>query len=308
MVGRGGVSRWCLRHLGSAVSEVYWVRGHLSTAVALELLDGREVVVKIRPENPRLDACHEVHRVVWSAGFPCPEPLTSPIPLGDQVASAEVFMPGGRAGRHDDPWLAAATASELRRLILLAPRNAEVGSVAPPPAWAGWSDPHADPWPVPDEGQPLNDDPATEGLRPLVRALNEVLCSTRLPSVVGHCDWYQGNLRWEAGTLFAADDWDSIAVLPEAAFAGCSAVSYLPAPDGEDPDRPGAGIEETESFLELYATARGRSFSEEEIRVAWAAGLWQRVYDAAKYLVAGRPEKAADQLRDAGERRRRAGF
>lgn len=104
-----------------------------------------------------------------------------------------------------------------------------------------------------------------------------------------------------------AHDWDSIAVLPEAAFAGCSAASYLPSPPGTDPSRPGAGIDEIAGFLDHYAQARGRPFSSEETEIAWAAGLWQRVFDAAKALAAGRPEAAADQLRDAEQCRRLAG-
>ena len=137
--------------------------------------------------------------------------------------------------------------------------------------------------------------------------LNERLQATLLPLVVGHSDWYQGNLRWEGGKLFAADDWDSIAALPQAAFVGCSAVSYLPSPPMHCSNRPGADVDDTAAFLEEYTSARGTAFSQEEEEVAWAAGLWQRVFDGAKALAAGRPQDAADQVRDAPERLRLAG-
>ena len=302
------VATWCSCNLGSTPAKVHWTRGHLSTVIALQLADGRDVVVKARPDSPRLGMCHVVHGILWHRGFPCPEPLTLLSPLGDEMANAEAYMPGGRPGRHEDPWLAAETAKELCRLIAMCPPVDQLPTLAPPPPWTGWIDPRADPWPPPDEGPSLSHHPATQHLVPLARSLNEMLRASNLPLVVGHSDWYQGNLRWEDGKLFAADDWDSIAALPEAAFAGCSAVLHLPAPAGRDPGYPSAGVDETARFLHLYGEARGRHLSPEELRVAWGAGLWLRVFDAAKFLAAGSPDKAAYQIRDVVELRRLAGI
>lgn len=294
-------------HLRAGPTQLLWTGGHLSWVGALELVDGQRVVVKIRDPSRRLGACHRVHSVAWSAGFPCAEPITPPLPLEGKAASAEVYTPGGRPGRWDDPWLSEQTAQALRRLIYLAAGAVDLDSLEPPPPWTGWLDPSANPWPPPDKGPPLNDHPTTEPVRELAIALNARLRATSLPLVVGHSDWYQGNLRWDdGGQLFAADDWDSIAALPEAAFAGCAAVSFLPSPPDEDESRPGARVEQIAAFLDDYERARGRPFTTEETEIAWAAGLWQRVFDAAKALATGRPVAAADQVRDAKECRRRA--
>jgi hypothetical protein len=225
------------------------------------------------------------------------------------VVSAEAHLPGGEPGRGDDPELARRTAVELARLIALCPAPSDVPPLEPPRPWAGWADGRADPWPPPDEGPPLNDHPATEEFRALARGLNERLNAASLSDVVGHVDWYQGNLRWhEDGNLLAADDWDSISALPEAAIVGCAAASFRPGVRGVDPPNwPGSEIEDTERFLDHYCDARGCEFSRDEREVAWAAGLWQRVFDAAKFVAADQPGFAADQVRDANERCRRAG-
>lgn len=261
------------------------------------------MVVKVRPLDPALEGCHAVHRRLWQQGFPCPEPLTPPLPFADHlVASAEVHLPGGAPGRGNDPTLVERSARELRRMLDLAPEVTDVPSLEPPRPWAGWSNPRADPWPPPDEGQPLNDHPATERYRALAHALNERLRATTLPPVVGHVDWYQGNLRWrEDGTLLSADDWDSISALPEVALVGCAAVSVRPGIPGVDPDNwPGTEVADTEEFLAHCGVAL-------DDELAWAAGLWQRVFDAAKFSVAGRPQAAEAQVRDAAERAARAG-
>lgn len=300
--------RWCEIHLGARPQSTLWESGHLSWVGALALADGREVVVKVRRWSDRLVGCHQVHSHLWASGFPCPEPLTGPTRWGDDAVSAEAHAPGGTAGDPADPRLGDRTAQELRRLIEMASPLNPPPQLDPPPPWTGWNDPRADPWPPPDEGDPLNADPRTVWLRPLATALTARLRATTLPPVAGHADWYQANLRWADGRLVAAHDWDSVASLPEAAFVGCAAVSFLPSKPTEPDDRPGAEVRDSQMFIDAYSAARGRSFDVEEQEVAWAAGLWQRVFDAAKSLVAGRPESAHAQIRDADERGRLAGL
>lgn len=302
------LAAWCEVNLGGRIREVLWEAGHLSTITAVRLHDDREVVLKSRDWVQSLPGCHAVHSHLWHRGFPCPEPLTGPLSVGSLAISAEAHLPGGEPGRGDDPGLAQRTAQALQRLVAMAPAPPSVPALEPPRPWAGWSDQRALPWPPPDEGIPLNGLPATAPLLPLASALNERLLSATLPTVVGHVDWYQGNLRWSNGELLAADDWDSIVALPEAALAGCAAASFRPDIPGVDPDGwPGAEIADTEEFLDHYQQAAGWTFSDDEIEVAWAAGLWQRVFDAAKALADGRPSAAAAQLRDADQRRARAG-
>src|SRR5690242_15189795 len=79
---REGLAQWCVRWLGSAVSDTVFEAGSLSAVVGVRLTDGREVVVKARRSVPRLQAAYAVHRHVWQSGYPAPEPLVPPTPFG----------------------------------------------------------------------------------------------------------------------------------------------------------------------------------------------------------------------------------
>lgn len=51
------LARWCDDALGTAPRRVLFRRRHLSQVVALELADGRRVVVKARPFQERVAGC-----------------------------------------------------------------------------------------------------------------------------------------------------------------------------------------------------------------------------------------------------------
>lgn len=88
-------SPWCETNLGAAAERPIFESGHLSAVLGLELRDGREVVLKVRRPEQRLVACNQVHQHLYSAGFPCAEPLAGPAPLGRWTATAEAFVAGG---------------------------------------------------------------------------------------------------------------------------------------------------------------------------------------------------------------------
>jgi hypothetical protein len=90
------VAAWCRLWLGGAgPTDVLFHQGHLCHVMGLRLANGVTVVLKLRPPRARLAACVLVQRLVWAAGFPCPEPLAGPAPLGTLSATAEELMAGG---------------------------------------------------------------------------------------------------------------------------------------------------------------------------------------------------------------------
>ena len=102
----------------------------------LRLADGREVVIKVRPRMARLAGCAAVHRALWTAGFPCPEPLTGLQSLDGHAATAGPLVQDAGEPPPDNE-LAALSAAALARLVELALDPEPVPSLAPSPFWAG---------------------------------------------------------------------------------------------------------------------------------------------------------------------------
>lgn len=296
------LAAWCTDHLGSAPAAELFRSGHLSAVIGLRLADDREVVVKVRPASPRTVACAEVQRHMFESGYPCPEPLGGPAPLGNGVATAEVYVPGGDVlpgAEHAVQLSAEAFAG----LIGLAPRPADVPSLDPPPSWAAWNHGEAGVWPRPEGAEAdLNEVAGPEWIDRAGRRARDRLRAGASEAVIGHCDWLADNLRWKGDELLVVHDWDSAAADSEPALAGFAAALYSAAGPGEL-----ATVEETGRFLDAYCDARGRAFSADELQRSWAAGVWTRAYDAKDQHVAGHPVASLSQA-EARERLRRAGI
>ena len=280
MAAHDDLEGWCELHLGSRPPRELFRDGYLSTVVGLELEDARQVVVKIRPPAPRLEGCFEVQRALHRKGYPCPEPLVGPAPFGAACATAECFVGGGASPplRGRDP---APFAAWLATLVALAPPVDEVGSLLPSPPWTRWRHDEGAIWPMPDDIQAdLNTIAGPAWLDTVGRtARTRLAAGVGAPEVVGHGDWYTGNLRWADDELHVAHDWDSVLVDREAAIVGFAGAVYPAVRAGSE-----ATVEESQAFLAAYELARGREFSADERAVSWAAGLWLRAFDAKKQL------------------------
>jgi hypothetical protein len=299
------VRAWCEKQLGSAPAEILFTTGNLAEVRGMRLKDGRGVVLKIRPAEPRLEGCAAVHRHLWAAGFPCPQPLTGPLAWirPGQAASAEALVEGGApypSGDGDDSTRARAFGGLLARFIALAPSPDRVPGLAPPPAWIHWDHPAAEVWPAPDDRDvDLNRIPETAWLDELGSAVRARLAAaTRGADVIGHCDWESHNLEFREGEPWAVHDWDSVAAAPETVIVGVAAAMW---PAGAD--SLGATLAQSEAFLEAYQRARGRAFPPEQIAQTWAAGAWIRAFNAKKFLLDGLDSLSRAEAR---ERARRA--
>lgn len=285
---------WCERWLGAKPTHMLFEIAHLSVVAGLRLTDGREVVVKARPPADRIRGCVHVQRHLWAAGFPCPEPLAGPAPMGALTATAEAFVPGGMSLEPgpDSPRLFAEALADL---IRLAPPVASVPTLAPPPAWVWWDHDQPGTWPFPDDRDTdLNAHPEPAWLDDVGRRVRRRLEQCQAPPVIGHADWEAPNLWWIDRDLHVVHDWDSIVSRPEAAIVGVAAAVF-PGFGG-----PGtATLEETAAFLLAYEQARDHRWSPEEREVCWAAGLWIRAYNAKKDTLDGKSsallERAASE-------------
>lgn len=296
------LAAWCRRWLGAPPAAELFRSGYLSAVTGLRLADGRKVVVKVRPGLPRLTGCAAVHRALWTAGFPCPEPLVDLQPLDGYAATAEALVPDAdQPPPRSEP--ARWSASGLARLVKLAPDPGSVPSLAPSPSFAGWD--HTEPglWPAPEDlDVDLNACPGPRWLDRVAAAVRDQLRGHRGDPVIGHGDWHPENLVWHGPLLLAVHDWDSVICQPEPAIAGLAAASFL----GLGGPAPLADVEDSAAFLDAYQEARGRSWDSGDYAACWAAGLWQRVFDARTQSLNGDPEQvltrheAQDRLRLAG--------
>jgi len=270
---------WCLRWLGSRPQSQLFNAGGTSRVFGLHLVDGRDVVIKVRRPEARLYGCAATHRQLWQAGFPCPEPLVGPAPLGEELATAERYVPGG-AALEPTADNAERYAWALAELIRLAPPPSALPSLEPPPAWAWWDYPGACTWAWQSAaGRALAAErgwhrpevpPELAWLEDLARRSRARLSAFRAPAVVGHVDWWVEHLRWLDGKLHVVHDWDSLASQPEAIICGFAASMF--------PESLGhwvqADLAQSEAFIAGYERGRGRAWSRQEREVCWAAGLW----------------------------------
>ena len=298
------LAMWCAKHLGSPPIARLFQRGHLSTVIGLRLEDGRQVVVKIRPESPRLDACLAVQRQLWSRGYPCPQPLAGPVTLAGGLANAESYISGGTQ-LPPDPDKPRLFAAALAQLVAWAPNPTTLPPLKPTLPWVGWDHEGDALWPPADDRHAdLNTQHDLAWLDEVGQRVRARLLRHHLPLVTGHADWESQNLGWHQRRLLVVHDWDSIVAQPEAAIAGAAAAVFT----RTDPPLTEPTIEESAAFLASYADSRGRPWTTDECEVCWAAGLWVRTFDT-KLIALDEPE--TESLRtlqtEVEERLRRAG-
>lgn len=302
VVGAARLARWCTDHLGSPPADEIFRSGYLSSVIGLRLADGREIVVKVRPSSPRIAACVEVQRRMFQAGYPCPRPLTGATPFGDDIATAEAYVPGGAMLPSADQ-AAQAFAEAFARLITQAPRPVEVPALDPPPSWAAWNHAENGLWPRPEDPDVnLSEVAGPQWIDDAGRQARDRLRAGGSEAVIGHCDWLASNLRWSGDALLVVHDWDSMTADSEPVLAGFAAGLYSTVSANEL-----ATIGDTERFLIAYCQARGRKFTRNELERSWAAGVWTRAFDAKHQHAVGRPVTSLSET-EARERLRRAGM
>jgi hypothetical protein len=300
------LAQWCEEQLGSPPAGEIFRSGYLSAVIGLRLADSRAVVVKVRPDSPRMAACVQVQRRLFESGYPCPEPLTGAVPFGDGVATAEAYVPGGAllpsAAR--SAW---AFAGAFARLVTLAPRPAEVSALDPPPSWAAWNHAEAGLWPQPEDldvdvDVDINAVDGPAWIDDTGRRARDRLRAGVSETVIGHCDWLAANVRWDGDMPLVVHDWDSVIADSEAVLVGFAAALYSTASVDQL-----ATVEETQGFLVAYCDAHGRGLSADELERAWAAGAWTRAYDAKCQHTVGQAVVSLTEA-EARERLRRAGI
>ena len=296
-VSKENLSTWCEAHFGSPLCDILFESGYSSAVFGIVLSDSRHVVVKVRPWHERLVSCWRVHRHMWESGFPCPEPLGPPEKYDHLAISFECYLPGGiQLSRGLET--AEKLGGVLADLVKLTPPAEAFPRLSPPWGFLRWDD-RGDSWPrATDIVEDLNTQQDPQWIERSAGLARAVIRESKFSPIIGHGDWWSNNIRWENGHLLAVDDWDSIVSLSEPAIAGVAAALFS---FGQ------STIEESATFLDAYITASGRRWNTQAYQIAWAAGLWARLFDARKASIRGVFESAAQLEGEVEERLKRAG-
>ena len=123
------VDGFCRDHLGSAVKGYIFCQASVGATHAVEIEDGRRIVLKVhQPPHVNPDREHgalalsSIQRALGylhERGFPCPEPLLGPTPLGVGLATVQEFLDEGERGDGFDPGCRRAIALSLFELLEL---------------------------------------------------------------------------------------------------------------------------------------------------------------------------------------------
>ncbi len=302
MLSDAALSEWCESVLAAPLDRVLFRRRHLSQVLAVELADGRRVVVKARPFEERIAGCAAAQAALAEAGFPCPAPIAGPVRVGSLAVTAETLIPSG--DQLSPAKGAMPFAALLARLIETAPAVTSVPSLTPSPPWTGWDHPGARLWPDRDDrGRDLNETAGPGWVDGAARLVREQMRACEGPRRVGHGDWESQNIRWNGGEPLAVHDWDSVIAQPEVAIVGLAAAVW-PAAGG-----PGeaATPRQTAGFLSAYQAAAGTSWTRHQVQMAWGAGLWVRLFNAKKDAADGGGPQLERLAGEITERLSRAG-
>lgn len=279
------VNTWCVDRFGAAPRVTLFESGNLSTVTGVELDNGQQVVIKVRPWSARLSSCSSAQLLAQQRGFPCPRPLVATEQVDGLAISAEELLAGG--SQLDVGLLETAHlfAELLHRLVTTLDGAGEALAFAPSPPWVGWDHDGARLWPDQDDlGRDLNSLIGPAWLDDIARQARDYLVSLDLPLTLGHGDWESQNIRWTGSSPYAVHDWDSLVAQPEVAIAGAASAVWVA--QGM-PDQVAATVDESGRFLDAYQQQRGRPWSRDELRAAWAAGIWVRSFNAKKDAFVG---------------------
>jgi hypothetical protein len=286
------INEFCREQLGSGVAHALFHQSSIGAVSAVELRDGRRVVIKAhQPEwsESRLAEIVRLERQLASRGLWAPAVLLGPVPLGQGFAVVEEHVDRGARADPHDPTIRRALAASLHEVIeALA---SFVGASSLPshllsalPAGALWPVPHS---------QLFDFERTREGADDIDALAGEArACMAPAGRVVlGHGDWRVEHVRFESAKPVVAFDWDSLCREAEPALVGFTAHAFCA--DWTREHHPQAPtFDEARAFVAEYEAARGKTFDIEERRLCGAAFTYSMAYTARCRHALGNDERA----------------
>ncbi len=250
------MTRFCGEQLGADVTDMLFRATSVGIVFGVRLGDGRRAVVKVhqpRESRETLEAVHAVQSALFGAGFPCPEPLVGPTPLGNGFARIESLLDYGAYGDTHQPALRRSMAEALAWHLEIARQLGRPAALG-----GGWSLYATDGlWPR-GAHAPIFEFRATATGAEWIDAIAaraKPLAAAPGEPLVGHCDWSGKHFRFSEGRITAVYDWDSLRLTREAVIVGNAAMTFT-----TNFDMPGLSLtptpDEVRAFLDEYSVAR----------------------------------------------------
>jgi hypothetical protein len=276
------IDAFCRGNPGSGIRGYLFFGTSVGSTHGVQLNDGREIVIKVRPPpevNPYLSFDHaslnsisQVMRWLAQRNYPCPRPIVGPLPLGNGLATVEECMDVGECGNGFDLHCRKIIASGLAELIdLLLSFKGELSCLKYFQRGESlYPQPHSKLFEKTAQGAEWIDAFAERARRAENHDGKPVL---------GHADWRVEHLRFQDGRIVATYDWDSLAFSPETELVGISAHGFTADWTLEGVRRiPTA--DDIHAYVADYEDARGQSFSKRERGSLFATGVYLIAYGA----------------------------
>ncbi len=276
----GTLDAFCAARLGSKVEEALFCELSVGATFGLRLGNGRRVMLKAhQPDRTAyfLEAVCRVQRHLYERGFPCPEPIAGPLPLGRGFATVEAFVDDGERMDAHETRVRCEMARTLARLIELAAEVSNVRRLA-----QGWTSWRVDAlWPTPHNA--LFDFEATAQdagwIDEIAARARETVDNSAGRVVVGHSDWSVKHFRFDDGEVRVIYDWDSLRLDKETVIVGTAAATFAATWYLEVSSRA-PSPDEMRCFIHEYEVARGRPFSIRERQAVAGAATYVMAYSA----------------------------
>jgi hypothetical protein len=265
------IDRFCRDELRAPVARGLFHETSQGSVTAVELADGRRVVVKAHRPDEDLAMLQEIVRVqmhLASRGLWATTVCGGPAPLGRGLGIVEAFVSDGATRDGRDPAVRAALVRGFQAIVA-ACRPLVAGSTLPRHYLARVAD---------DALWPAGLDTSERG----VEWIDEVARAARArmqPAgewVIGHGDWRVQHVRFEGDEIVAAFDWAGLCKEREPALVGFTAFAFCV--DWSRAPVPVTPLDDARAFVADYEAARGRAFAADERQQCGAMFAYSYAY------------------------------
>ena len=278
------VEGFCNHRLGLPAALCLYAGFSVGASFGLQLLDGRQVFLKIHRPEPsgdqeqllaKLKGVAQAQSYLQRGGFPCPEVWHEPEEhLGRLISVSSYAAVGHQENAHNPAIRLAMAQTFAEHIARLTPLRQLHGF--------SYADSYNSPRLYPEPHNALFDfslhQEATAWVDEIARRCQRAVAPMGRNLVLGHAEWSMKNMRFAQGEVAMVYDWDSLCLEDEAHLLGIAAATFPTT--WELPVLITPSQDEASCFVAEYAAARGQALTMEERRRTAACATYVMCYTA----------------------------